>query len=286
MATFYPLRQTELRVASHIMVMQNFLQRQEGLSISHAKYATLKQALDAAIQKEDKDFKADQGSFITPEIAAADEKRDRLWGAISAMANTFSGGIGNDEQTTAAKTIVAIRKKFDVNVNSAIAQETAVLNQVIDEIEQRKVNLKCLNAEQLFADLKEQNTIVDRGVNSRQNDRAYIATGTTLLNRAATDMAYTALCNFLAAVNELMPSAPLTAFVTEWNSMVNYYRQNLLGKKAYKPGIVGTEEEEEDGNAEQTPSGNGGTSAQQPSTGGGSTGGQTPGGSGDGEYDA
>lgn len=263
---------TNLKVASHVLAMDTFRQRVAALHIEHAQFPILKEAFTAALDKENADYKADLASQQSAVVSDADNRRDRAWGAIHTTAKTFSlEVVGTPEQTAAASIIMAIHKKYAIDTHAQLADETAKLRQAIDDLKAHNVDFSLFGLQQVWADLQQYNDVCYAAIQDRQDERAYVQTGINKANRIATDEAYQALVDFINAYQLLFADAALADFIVKWNSMVNYYRTQMLNAKPSSDGSgqvdidIDNAPSVEDGPAtDQTPSQDGGNSGQTP----------------------
>lgn len=218
---------TKLRVPAHIKVMERFNTRLKDVRFDHGMAATLLAQFDAALLKETDDYKRQQGSDLTKQITEADNKRDRAWGTICTVSRTF-GSVGTLNQQIAAASLMRIINTYKIDVNTQMDVESGLLDQAISDIEKSQIDLDALSLSAVFADLKESTRDLDALLDKRDNERADNVTGVMKADRLVTDAAYDALVDFINAMSLLFPTEALQTFVSQWNSVVNRVRQNIL----------------------------------------------------------
>lgn len=218
-----------LRAATHITIMRNCLQYANTLaSLNDDRLRGLIAALAQRVDKEDNDYHVAQGSQYTPQITAADDMRDRSWGIISTVARAFTQGYGTDEQTAAAEAIVRLMNENKVITTDQFVQETGEINEFVQKADAQAVAFQLLALDTVYANLKRGNNEVNTYIMKRQDERATLPAGALKDDRTQTDAAYDAFAQFVDALHVIQPSAAIVKFITEWNSYIDYMRQQIL----------------------------------------------------------
>ena len=243
-----------MRAATHITIMRNCLQYANTLaSINNDRLRGLIALLAQRVDKEDNDYHVAQGSKYTAQITAADEMRDRSLGIISSVARAFTQGYGTDDQTAAAEQIVKLLGEHKVTITDQFVQETGEINEFIQHADAHAALFKLLALDTVYANLKRGNADVNDYIMKRQDERAVMPAGALKDDRVATDAAYASLIEFIEALNIIAPSAAINKFIIEWNSYVDYMRQQILHDSAIASDVTDTDQDVDTDGGEQTP---------------------------------
>lgn len=196
------------------------------------------QELFDAFQREDEVFKLAQASTITQRIADADYKRDRAWGSIKVITAAFSD-TGTDQQKAAAERVKAVVRNYNIDVNTAFDQESALLTNAIADLEKVAADLETLHIANLLTDLKTANEEVKRSLAERNKERSETENGQLKAARAESDRCYDAVVLYLNAKNVLSETAEFDTFIRQWNANIARVRtQDFTAAAPSEPTIV------------------------------------------------
>lgn len=275
---------TALPSATHLEVMQQFVDRVEKLDIAHKSWNTVRDQYVKAVQKEDADFRQQQGSDLTADIRRADEARDAAWAKVERVINAFRGE-GSDAQTVAANQLYRIAQTYRIDTRAQYDKETTLLRQAIQDIEAQHIDLAALSLTATFAQLRTANDDVRRLLGERDDERASNLVAVLKADRAQTDAAYEQVILFINASLVLSATDTVADFAVKWNSVLNRIRVQVLGSSVQQGETVPTDGTPTDAPSTDTPS------TDTPSNPGSTPGTQQPSGSGSNEgggdeYDA
>ena len=283
------INKTRLRHASHIKIMERFLNRLAALTIEHEAHTEYRKAFTDAFDKEAGLYRQQTSSEYTAKIQDADVRRDRAWTNIVKVAQSMAV-VGNEDQRKTAQRILDINALYKVSTTAQMDQESGVLDNVIHDIDLASLDMASLGLHTAYGELKNANALVDELLDLRDNERAGYQVGQMKAARAATDAAYDAVIDYINALLLLQPTDALTNFAEEWNSVLNRVRVQILGytSNATQVDVEIPDTPSTDGGSGGVPttppssegeggtSGDGGTPDAGGASGGGSTGTEEP----------
>lgn len=231
---------TALPSATHLEVMQQFVERVAKLDIAHKSWNAVREQYVKAVQREDADFRQQLGSDLTADIRRADEARDAAWAKVERVINAFRGE-GSDAQTVAANQLYRIAQTYRVDTRAQYDKETTLLRQAIQDIEAQHIDLAALSLTATFAQLRTANDDVRRLLGERDDERASNLVAVLKADRAQTDAAYEQVILFINATLVLSATDAVGDFAVKWNSVLNRIRVQVLGTSVQQGETVPTD---------------------------------------------
>ena len=201
-------------------------------------FAAQREAFAAAAVAELDCFQMDKGYLATPEIAAADQRRDDVYLFYKQLVGVYANYCPNEDKRQASATLAfAFREAGDV-ARLDYAGETAVLTDLVERLAEEPYAgaLATLGLEDMAAVLEEANGIFNTLYlerNAQERDRSMGSRMKAL--RPASDEAFDGLAkavNALYAVNEMVAKDPekstaLKQVIDDVNAVVVRFRKTI-----------------------------------------------------------
>lgn len=229
------IQKSRLKTASHIKTMQRMVQRASELTpadmSNHAGAQEALALLKTAVEKEERDYKKEQGSELSAQIAEADAQRDRAYMTIKQVAELFAKGCGSAEQIEGAKKLMSIISKYKLEVKTQMDEESGIIDQIVADVRALADSTALLNSLGLgtaFLQLTSSNEYVDELLDQRDDERAPQEKGLTKADRQQTDAAYDLWVDYVNALLLLHPNQTLIDFAQAWNAVLNRIRTQVL----------------------------------------------------------
>ena len=196
------------------------------------KVADLVAALASAIEAEDAALKVSTKSFITDDIAQADQDRDTFYAGYKKAVEGFLHTPVAD-MAQAAKVLKQHIKDYRINTRAQIDQNTGLLANFIADLEGKyAAQVSTLGLTLFVTHMKEANERVRTLVRQRNNERMGIAVGALKTARTATDAAYHNLVDMVNALALVNGDADYAAFIDYVNVEITRYKREVLNQKA------------------------------------------------------
>ena len=123
-----------LNNATHYLFVANVCKHLAGNTAAKAKVANELQALETALQEEDRIFMTSQKSLLSDDIHAADRKRDNIYRAIRKAVKAYLL-FPIKETAEAARVIDQVLKDYNLDPKTQLDRETGVLINMISDFE-------------------------------------------------------------------------------------------------------------------------------------------------------
>ena len=273
MKEIYDINIQRMNNGAHFTFVSNILARAEADTAVKGKAADQVNNLKAAVSAEDEALKISQKSFLTDEIAKADNDRDALYAGYKKAIEGFLA-MPIADMAQAAKILSQHIKDYKINTADQLDKETGLLVNFISDLEDKyAAQVAKLGLTAFVTNLKEANERVRTLTLQRTNEKIGITVGALKTARTASDDAYRALVKMVNALALVFGEKDYTAFIDYVNTEVAHYKREVLGRKTSAPSTSGSSAA--GSGSTSTPSSGGSTS----DTGSSSSGGSTPGGS-------
>ena len=190
--------------------------------------------LAMAFATEDSVYVRVTGSAYTKKIADLDTERDQNYLALKGLLEAFERFTGDTERQQAAQTVLAVVRKYKINIADSYEREGLKMDQMLQELQrnyQVELALKKLGAEDMLAKLKTVNDECRRIVNLRQEERAQLVKGEMLAARKECDIEYRLIIQQLNGAALLDETGyKYHEFIRLLNEDINYYRNVVLAR--------------------------------------------------------
>lgn len=190
--------------------------------------------LAMAFATEDSVYVRVTGSAYTKKIADLDTERDQNYLALKGLLEAFERFTGDTERQQAAQTVLAVVRKYKINIADSYEREGLKMDQMLQELlrnYQVELALKKLGAEDMLAKLKTVNDECRRIVNLRQEERAQLVKGEMLAARKECDIEYRLIIQQLNGAALLDETGyKYEEFIRLLNEDINYYRNVVLAR--------------------------------------------------------
>ena len=196
------------------------------------KVADLVAALASAIEAEDAALKVSTKSFITDDIAQADQDRDTFYAGYKKAVEGFLH-MPIADMAQAAKVLNQHIKDYRINTQAQIDKETGLLANFIADLEGKYAGqVATLGLSVFVTHMKEANERVRTLIRQRVNERMGITIGALRTARTATDAAYHNLVQMVNALALVNGDADYAAFIDYVNAEITRYKREVLNQKA------------------------------------------------------
>ena len=224
----------------------------------------------------------------TGDIKSLDELRDAALSAFLNMLKAMQAS-PNQEKQSAAKYLMFIREKYNINPSDEYMKETTAVGQLIQELEsnqQAQTALQTTGLNEWFLDLKAKNDAFLEKMNERTADQAGLQKGIVRNTRIACEAAYRNVVKLINALSivEYPADMDYNTPIDLLNAEIEHYRL-ILARKGVSTGSGGNSgsstnsgtgsnqnQTENSGNGNENQNQGGGTNENQ----GGGTGDNTP----------
>ena len=224
----------------------------------------------------------------TGDIKSLDELRDAALSAFLNMLKAMQAS-PNQEKQSAAKYLMFIREKYNINPSDEYMKETTAVGQLIQELEsnqQAQAALQTTGLNEWFLDLKAKNDAFLEKMNERTADQAGLQKGIVRNTRIACEAAYRNVVKLINALSivEYPADMDYNTPIDLLNAEIEHYRL-ILARKGVSTGSGGNSgsstnsgtgsnqnQTENSGNGNENQNQGGGTNENQ----GGGTGDNTP----------
>ena len=190
--------------------------------------------LAMAFATEDSVYVRVTGSAYTKKIADLDTERDQNYLALKGLLEAFERFTGDTERQQAAQTVLAVVRKYKINIADSYEREGLKMDQMLQELQrnyQVELAMKKLGAEDMLAKLKTVNDECRRIVNLRQEERAQLVKGEMLAARKECDIEYRLIIQQLNGAALLDETGyKYEEFIRLLNEDINYYRNVVLAR--------------------------------------------------------
>lgn len=178
----------------------------------------------------------------TGDIKSLDELRDA---ALSAFLNMLKAMLTspNQEKQSAAKYLMFIREKYNINPSDEYMKETTAVGQLIQELEsnqQAQTALQTTGLNEWFLDLKAKNEAFLAKMNERTADQAGLQKGIVRDTRLACEAAYRNVVKLINALSivEYPADMDYNTPIDLLNAEIEHYRL-ILARKGVSTGSGG-----------------------------------------------
>ena len=214
----------------------------------------------------------------TGDIKSLDELRDAALSAFLNMLKAMQAS-PNQEKQSAAKYLMFIREKYNINPSDEYMKETTAVGQLIQELEsnqQAQTALQTTGLNEWFLDLKAKNEAFLAKMNERTADQAGLQKGIVRDTRLACEAAYRNVVKLINALSivEYPADMDYNTPIDLLNAEIEHYRL-ILARKGVSTGSggnsgsstnSGTGSNENQGENENQGTGDGGGTNTEPGT--------------------
>lgn len=200
-----------------------------------AKAEAFYTAFAQAVSRLEDAFKIGRSSDYTRQIANEDRRRDNLFVALKSQVQMYLKFDFDEEMMSAAETVWNVIKRYQVDVEINYSEESAQLQQMIEELEtdnQTKTALDKLGIGDQLLQLKTANEAVRTMMTQRNDERTAQGKAALATARKETNAAYHDLVAMLNAF-ALTDDDPhrFDELIMQVNELINYYRQHVVPKR-------------------------------------------------------
>ena len=241
-----------MRIAGFLEYLQQFVKLVRAFAFTEgsaqnklpAKVQPFFTSLNGAVGAVDSAYRQSRASDLTKKIADEDTRRDNLYTALKNQVQMYLKFDFDQEMQEAAQLLWNIMKKYQVDVTANYSEESAKLQQMLQELDtnyQAELRLKKLGLESLASQLKTANEAVRTLMAQRNDERMYQEKAALATARKQADEAYhdfVAMLNAAALMDE--DGYTYDELIQQINELIKYYRQYVVPKK-------GSKSEDEDG---------------------------------------
>lgn len=178
----------------------------------------------------------------TGDIKSLDELRDAALSAFLNMLKAMQAS-PNQEKQSAAKYLMFIREKYNINPSDEYMKETTAVGQLIQELEsnqQAQTALQTIGLNEWFLDLKAKNEAFLEKMNERTADQAGLQKGIVRDTRLTCEAAYRNVVKLINALSivEYPADMDYNTPIDLLNAEIEHYRL-ILARKGVSTGSSG-----------------------------------------------
>ena len=227
-----PINLGRMNSGAHFEYVSMVLASVQSQAAVKQKVADLVAALASAIEAEDAALKVSTKSFITDDIAQADQDRDTFYAGYKKAVEGFLH-MPIADMAQAAKVLNQHIKDYRINTQAQIDKETGLLANFIADLEGKYAGqVATLGLSVFVTHMKEANERVRTLIRQRVNERMGITIGALRTARTATDAAYHNLVQMVNALALVNGDADYAAFIDYVNAEITRYKREVLNQKA------------------------------------------------------
>ena len=227
-----PINLVRMNSGAHFEYVSMMLASVQSQAAVKQKVADLVAALASAIEAEDEALKVSTKSFITDDLAQADQDRDTFYAGYKKAVEGFLH-MPVADMAQAAKVLKQHIKDYRINTRAQIDQNTGLLANFIADLEGKYASyVSTLGLSLFVTHMKEANERVRTLVRQRNNERMGITVGALKTARTATDAAYHNLVDMVNALALVNGDAAYAAFIDYVNVEITRYKREVLSQKA------------------------------------------------------
>ena len=272
-----PINLVRMNSGAHFEYVSMMLASVQSQAAVKQKVADLVAALASAIEAEDAALKVSTKSFITDDIAQADQDRDTFYAGYKKAVEGFLHTPVAD-MAQAAKVLKQHIKDYRINTRAQIDQNTGLLANFIADLEGKyAAQVATLGLSVFVTHMKEANERVRTLVRQRVNERMGITVGALKTARTATDAAYHNLVDMVNALALVNGDADYATFIDYVNVEITRYKREVLNQKASAVDTSADSSTSTDTDADNTDSGDSGDSGSGSTSSGSGSGSQSGG---------
>ena len=255
-----PINLVRMNSGAHFEYVSMMLASVQSQAAVKQKVADLVAALASAIEAEDAALKVSTKSFITDDIAQADQDRDTFYAGYKKAVEGFLH-MPVADMAQAAKVLKQHIKDYRINTRAQIDQNTGLLANFIADLEGKyAAQVSTLGLTLFVTHMKEANERVRTLVRQRNNERMGITVGALKTARTATDAAYHNLVDMVNALALVNGDAAYAAFIDYVNVEITRYKREVLSQKTSAVDTSADSSTSTDTDADNTDSGDTGSS--------------------------
>ena len=272
-----PINLVRMNSGAHFEYVSMMLASVQSQAAVKQKVADLVAALASAIEAEDAALKVSTKSFITDDIAQADQDRDTFYAGYKKAVEGFLH-MPVADMAQAAKVLKQHIKDYRINTRAQIDQNTGLLANFIADLEGKyAAQVSTLGLTLFVTHMKEANERVRTLVRQRNNERMGITVGALKAARTATDAAYHDLVDMVNALALVNGDADYATFIDYVNVEITRYKREVLNQKASAADTSADSSTSTDTDADNTDSGDSGDSGSGSTSSGSGSGSQSGG---------
>ena len=272
-----PINLVRMNSGAHFEYVSMMLASVQSQAAVKQKVADLVAALASAIEAEDEALKVSTKSFITDDLAQADQDRDTFYAGYKKAVEGFLH-MPVADMAQAAKVLKQHIKDYRINTRAQIDQNTGLLANFIADLEGKyAAQVATLGLSVFVTHMKEANERVRTLIRQRDNERMGITVGALKAARVNTDAAYHNLVQMVNALALVNGDADYAAFIDYVNAEITRYKREVLNQKASAVDTSADSSTSTDTDADNTDSGDSGDSGSGSTSSGSGSGSQSGG---------
>ncbi|OED35689.1 hypothetical protein AB832_06225 [Flavobacteriaceae bacterium (ex Bugula neritina AB1)] len=216
------------RNGEYLQYMKDILELLAKQDIDALSLTNQKNALEAIINTIDTSFQQAQGSAITQEIIALDERRDRAIIGFRSVIDGYTYHFQNNMATAAKALITNISSHGDSIPRMSYQEETAILNSIVKDMEtegELSQAITTLNLGSWLAELKTANQNFTSKYLERVGEAAANQSADIPQLRGNATEAYRTLITHIQAHQTLSGTAAYTTIINQVDVLAGQYNQ-------------------------------------------------------------
>ena len=219
---------------AHYLFIVNVCKHLAGEAAAKAKVANELQALETALQEEDRIFMTSQKSLLSDDIKEADRKRDNIYRALRKAVKVYLL-FPIKETAEAARVINQVLKDYNLDPKTQLDRETGVLINIISDFENKYQNeIAKLGLTATVAELKSVNNKLVGATDDRLHAKALMIVGELKHARGVTDEAYHTLIQKVNALAVVEGDAVYAGFINLMNADIKHYKEEAIARPKKK----------------------------------------------------
>ena len=189
--------------------------------------------LTAGVAAEDRVLNQPRVGADTKELEKADRKRDKAYQSLRLLV-TLHLNSSDEGVLAAAEAVDRVMKAYPNVAVSNYDKETGLIKNLVADLRTADLaaHVAKLQALPYVNELETDNKAFDQLFHARVKSAAPAGSFDIKPLRAATDKALNAVLRRIDALDELDPSAPITALITQYNNLVDNRKTLLAGRAA------------------------------------------------------
>ena len=197
---------------------------------ANQKFLDKAQAVHQCRVKEDEVWLKSQRDPVVKQLEAADKQQDAYIAATRYIITAHAGLPDSEPTKQDALVCEQVFKDFNFHTNDAYGAESDKILQMGQNLQPKQEFLTGIGAWAFYVKAAQAAQQVRYWLGERAKTKGEFVKGEMKAARRATDVAIAELYKVLMAMNELVPTAELTAMMTQLKGIEIYARQYYIGK--------------------------------------------------------
>lgn len=188
-----------------------------------------------AFKAEDEALVISRKSFLSDEIAKADDERDSLYSAFKNTVKAFSN-LPDPAARQACKVLGQAVKDYRINVDDQLDKETGMLTNMLTDLRGKyREEVETLSLTSLVDALYDANERVRNGMRARNEEKVGKSTGAMKKARLFVDKMYNLVVKLINACALAERTNAYDACINSLNAIIDHFQQQAIGEKVSKP---------------------------------------------------